>query len=138
MLIKEASMNQNTFQQHGSSVPAASEGDGQPNPAGVQPQISDAPLVDAALAEVAERDDSLAAQLSDEINALRAEIDSLKVRAGETASRALVSVNAVARINRRAARRVIGRSPWASLCLAAGVGYVLGCSTLRKDGWRWR
>ncbi len=45
MLIKEASMNQNTFQQHGSSVPAASEGNGQPNPAGVQPQISDAPLV---------------------------------------------------------------------------------------------
>ena len=138
MLIKEASMNQNTFQQHGSSVPAASEGNGKPNPAGVQTQISDAPLVDAALAEVAERDDSLAAQLSDEINALRAEIDSLKVRAGETASRALVSVNAVARINRRAARRAIGRSPWASLCLAAGVGYVLGCSTLRKDGWRWR
>lgn len=138
MLIKEASMNQNTFQQHGSSVPAPSEGDGQPNHAGVQPQISDAPLVDAALAEVAERDDSLAAQLSDEINALRAEIDSLKVRAGETASRALVSVNAVARINRRAARSAIGRSPWASLCLAAGVGYVLGCSTLRKDGWRWR
>lgn len=99
--------------------------------AGDVEERQDAPLVDDALLQIAQRDDSVGASMSADLAALRAEMESLKERAGEASSQALVSVKTGAETTARSARDTVRHSPLAALGVAVAVGYMLGLSMTR-------
>ncbi|KXG87812.1 hypothetical protein [Agrobacterium bohemicum] len=83
----------------------------------------DAPLVEDALRYVAERDAGFGSSVTDELKAIRGEVESLSYRAGDTLSTNLV---AAPEKTVRSARRLIDQHPIASLGLAALLGFAFG------------
>lgn len=90
-----------------------------------------APLVDAVLEEVSQRDESLSASLSDDLAAMQTEIDSLRDRMAEMSSHAIDTARSGAKSTARSARRAVRRNPVMVLGIAATVGYLLGLSARR-------
>ncbi|WP_416408962.1 hypothetical protein [Agrobacterium rosae] len=77
------------------------------------------PLVDVALQQVAERDDGIGNSVSEDLTAIKAEVESLSQRAVVSAQK-----NAVSTV--RSTRGFVYKNPLASLGLAATLGYALG------------
>ena len=91
----------------------------------------DAPLVDMALQQVAEHDNSISAAVGQDIAVLRAEVESVSQRAVEMQDRMISSAKAGAETTARSARDTVRQFPLVSLGLAVAVGFLAGLRSSR-------
>lgn len=91
----------------------------------------EAPLVDMALQEVAERDRSIGTAVGEDIAVLRAEVESASQRAAEMQYNMILSSKAAADTTARSARDTVRQFPLISLGPAVALGFLAGLRTSR-------